>query len=137
MLANQLPLLTLADVQAPGTADVAEATASAKPYQSLKSVALQRNVATSEPVTGAPTASPKLSIVAFSDPNDLLSYPLPGWLQSENASISNVSISVVQSALYVPFLGWIYNPEPAHTGYAINDDVVDLILNGGKKNMGK
>jgi hypothetical protein len=131
MLANQLPLLTLGDVEP-------TETSRATPYKSLLSVAHRRQQATTEPAGGAAPENPKLAIIAFSDPNDLLSYPLPPWLNSsDDLAFSNVYISVVKKAYYIPLLGWIYNPEPAHTGYALNDDVVDLILNGGKADSAK
>jgi hypothetical protein len=128
MLANQLPLLTLGDVKAGE-----QTSAERKPYKSLLSVAKQRRAATTHPVTSTRPASSRLSIVAFSDPNDLLSYPIPAWLEySPEATFANVSISVATTAYYIPFVGWLWNPDTAHTAYGIEDDVVDLVLHGGK-----
>jgi hypothetical protein len=129
MLANQLPLLTLGDVKSP----VPSRAPAPKPYQSLLSVAKRRKAATTHPSTNAPPAAAKLSIVAFSDPNDLLSYPIPPWLEAnDEASFANVSISEATTAYYIPFVGWIWNPDTAHTAYGIDDHVVDMILNGAK-----
>lgn len=124
MLANQIPLLTLGDVKSKDQAH---------PYEALLSVAKRRKLAAATQPAELP-----LSIVAFSDPNDLLSFPIPTWLEtSPDATFANVSISVATTAYYIPFVGWILNPDTAHTAYGIRDNVVNLILNGGTGDVTK
>ena len=138
MLANQIPLLTLGDVPSPRqtTAPVNRDSA----YENLLAVARRRKhfaamqMPSSRPATSTqPTTQPAsaLSIVAVNDPNDVLSYPIPPWLEeSGEAHFANVSISVAKTAYYIPLLGWIVNPIKAHTGYGIDPRVVDLIIHG-------
>jgi hypothetical protein len=100
MLANQLPLLELGDLPSPGVGERASTQASAGAYQSLIAVARKRKAAANVP----------LWIVAISDPNDLLSYPLPPVLEnSGEANFSNVFISVAKTGIYIPFVGWLAN----------------------------
>jgi hypothetical protein len=137
MLANQVPLLTLGDIESPPRTNQASTT---MPYVNLRAVARIRKEAAT-PTTGATTQpqTPPLSIVAFSDPNDLFSYPIPCWLEeTHDAEFANVSISVARTAIFIPIpnVGWIMNPVKAHTGYGIDPRVVDLILHGGKATTG-
>ncbi len=139
MLANQLPLLTLGDVRPPREGARRPTT---RPYESVASVAQRREqgvrIATTQPGAQTRPAAPPLSVVAVSDPNDLLSYPIPPWLnQLGGARFANVSISVARTAYYVPYIGWVSNPLTAHTGYGIDDRVVQLIIEGGKPSKGK
>lgn len=81
-----------------------------------------------------------LDLIAFSDPNDILSYPLPTHYGDEYIDsrlcydITNVNISVakVQDAVGIKFA----NPVTAHLGYEDDDRIVALIANGlNKKKM--
>lgn len=77
----------------------------------------------------------RLDIYAFSDPNDLLSYPIPPHFAAERIdsricpSITNVSINVAKP---VDLLGIsdFANPLAAHTNYDHDDRVIDLIAFG-------
>lgn len=116
MRANQLPLLALAE-PAEGTSD---------PIKSLSKEV--------SPVRGA--ARFQRTVVAFSDPNDLLSYPLlgsayqgPAW---SNVKFADVLVSNARS-----WLGIIENPLSAHTAYAQNPDVARLILHGSDRGNAK
>jgi hypothetical protein len=75
------------------------------------------------------------SIVAFSDPNDILSYAIPQdfteqFLDSRLCiNITNININV--ASVFDAFgIGKIANPMEAHVGYSRDDRVVALIANG-------
>lgn len=83
----------------------------------------------------------KTSIVAFSDPNDLLSYALPNsfvekYLDSRLCvEVTNININIA-TVFDVFGLGEVANPLDAHVGYDTDDRVVTLIANGmGNKNI--
>jgi hypothetical protein len=85
----------------------------------------------------------KTPIIAFSDPNDLLSYALPkGFVEKYLDSrlcidVTNVNINV--ATIFDAFgLGKLANPLDAHIGYDTDDRVVALIANGiDSKNTAK
>ena len=77
----------------------------------------------------------KTNIIAFSDPNDLLSYALPHdfvkkYLDSRLCiDVTNVNINVAK--IYDAFgLGKLANPMDAHIGYDTDDRVIALIAKG-------
>jgi hypothetical protein len=77
----------------------------------------------------------KTPIIAFSDPNDLLSYALPpGFVEKYIDSrlctdVTNVNINVAH--IYDVFgLGNFANPMDAHIGYDTDDRVIALIAKG-------
>jgi hypothetical protein len=77
----------------------------------------------------------KTSIVAFSDPNDLLSYAIPQdftekFLDSRLCiNVTNININV--ASVFEAFgMGKIANPIEAHVGYSRDDRVVALIAEG-------
>ncbi len=77
----------------------------------------------------------KTSIIAFSDPNDLLSYALPPsfvdkYLDSRLcADVTNVNINIA-TVFDVFGLGQVANPLNAHLGYDTDDRVIALIAKG-------
>ncbi|NOR80581.1 MAG: hypothetical protein GQ529_07060, partial [Methyloprofundus sp.] len=77
----------------------------------------------------------KTSIIAFSDPNDLLSYAIPQHFAENNldsrlcAEITNINVNVAHVIDMFGF-GKFANPLTAHTGYDSDDRVVALIANG-------
>ena len=77
----------------------------------------------------------KTSIIAFSDPNDLLSYAIPpgfsdAYIDSRLCTeITNININIAH-IIDVLGLGEIANPMDAHTGYDTDDRVVALIAKG-------
>ncbi len=77
----------------------------------------------------------KTSIIAFSDPNDLLSYGIPqDFIQTHLdsrlcAEITNVTINIAH-VMDILGLGEFANPLTAHTGYDSDDRVVALIAKG-------
>ncbi|WKJ89146.1 hypothetical protein QZJ86_14075 [Methylomonas montana] len=77
----------------------------------------------------------KTSIIAFSDPNDLLSYAIPDdfvnkYLDSRLCfNVTNININVAR--VYDAFgLGKLANPMDAHIGYDTDDRVIALIAKG-------
>ncbi|MDD2761452.1 MAG: hypothetical protein PHH11_14325 [Methylomonas sp.] len=75
------------------------------------------------------------NIIAFSDPNDLLSYALPygfvnKYLDSRLCvNVTNININVAK--IYDAFgLGKLANPLDAHIGYDTDDRVIALIAKG-------
>jgi len=85
----------------------------------------------------------KMSLVAFSDPNDLLSYAIPhGFVDKYLDSrlcidVTNININVAK--IFDAFgLGKLANPLDAHVGYDKDDRVVALIAKGlGNNNTSK
>ena len=76
----------------------------------------------------------KTSIIAFSDPNDLLSYGIPPGYQEEYIDsrlcpdITNISINV-SPVIHVFGMSGV-RPGPAHMGYDQDDRVIALITHG-------
>jgi hypothetical protein len=76
----------------------------------------------------------KLTVVAFSDPNDLLSWSIPKWYQQlpdgkePFATYTNVYL---QNSTH--WFGFVENPAAAHTGYFVNKDVWRVIRCGSGK----
>ena len=70
-------------------------------------------------------------VVAFTDPNDLLSYEVApedfGGLSVVNVIVSN------SSSLF----GYVENPDTAHRGYSKNDAVLDILRCGSRKPLSK
>lgn len=85
----------------------------------------------------------KTPIIAFSDPNDLLSYAIPfgfadKYLDSRLCiEVTNININVAK--IFDAFgLGKLANPLEAHVGYDTDDRVVALIAKGvGNQNTNK
>ncbi|MEE9392303.1 MAG: hypothetical protein V3W41_07345 [Planctomycetota bacterium] len=76
---------------------------------------------------------PRVPIVAFSDPNDILSYDIPPWMKEAfPGRFVNVSHHVVKTGYWIPFFGAVASPERAHNFYGSDPKVVDLIVNGTK-----
>ena len=116
MLSNQLPMLQLGR-------ELPEVAATKADYcQSNGSKYASRMFA-------------ETSIVAFSDPNDLLSYAIPHdftekYLDSRLCiNVTNININIAK--VFDAFgLGKIANPMEAHVGYSKDDRVVALIARG-------
>ena len=74
-------------------------------------------------------------IIAFSDPNDLLSYAIPNgfvdkYLDSRLCTdVTNININVAKIINAFNF-GKVANPLEAHIGYDTDDRVVSLIAKG-------
>jgi hypothetical protein len=123
MLANQLPLLELSEVTNPLPLRHAADTA----VKELAKIRRQNKPRARQQQQPAPFA---LHLVAFSDPNDLLSYPLDKGSISGSTTVvySNVIVSVERSAI----LGVFAWPMTAHTGHEKSKVVMDLLAFGHK-----
>ena len=122
MLANQLPLLELSEVSNP----VPLAHASDTAVKALAEIRRQNKPKLRPQQPPAPLA---LHLVAFSDPNDLLSYPLDqNSVSGKTIKYSNVVVSVERSAI----LGVFAWPMTAHTGHEKSKVVMDLLAFGHK-----
>lgn len=71
---------------------------------------------------GRAAAQVEVFLVAFSDPNDLLTYELtvPTDRTTVNVRVSNVKT----------WVGWVANPDGAHRGYLGNSEVWKLMSCG-------
>ena len=78
--------------------------------------------------------SPTLDIIAFSDPNDLLSYSLPDWY-GRSAGLANVRVTNVFVKNSIRWFWLFENPAKAHSGYMTNDDVWKAIACGASSGM--
>ena len=68
----------------------------------------------------------RLAVVAFTDPNDLLSYRLlPARYAAPDVAVADVLVSNDTT-----WLGWIENPLTAHLDYLANPDVATMIACG-------
>jgi hypothetical protein len=111
MGANQLPLLTLADRAA---------------QAALIGDDGRRGDALSEFLDRQPRSLvPQITVVAFTDPNDLLSYRLLPKQYGSKAAIANVLVSNDKT-----YFGYLENPYTAHTTYLENNDVTKAIVCG-------
>lgn len=120
MAANQIPLLQTAE-QVPQAG--ASLTMQAAPPDSLAQLLAKRRATTRERRT--PVGGP-LVLIAFTDPNDVLSYTLPPErYRAQGAQVHNVLVSNAKT-----YFGWLENPVDAHLGYLPNPDVGSLITCG-------
>ncbi len=123
MLANQLPLLELSEVSNPLPIRRESNTA----VKALAEIRRRHKPGARLQRQQAPLA---LHLVAFSDPNDLLSYPLDQGSISGSAIVySNAVVSVERSAI----LGVFAWPLTAHTGHDKSKLVMDLLAFGHKE----
>ncbi|HEX8405195.1 MAG TPA: hypothetical protein VF670_11300, partial [Duganella sp.] len=123
MAANQIPLLSLADQQiAPagaGAAPVRQAVPA--PPDSLQ-LLLQGRLARQN----RSLVDRSLTLVAFTDPNDVLAYTLPAQRHtSANVTVYNILVSNAPT-----YLGLLERPDRAHRNYLTNPDVGRLIACG-------
>ena len=120
MAANQIPLLQTAEQQLPAQAGMAM---QAVPPDSLQRLLQWRQGRSKD---GRSAAIGALTLIAFTDPNDLLSYILPPErYRQHGAIVHNVLVSNART-----YFGWFENPLPAHLGYLANPDVGSLISCG-------
>ncbi len=123
MFANQLPLLQLSDVKP--TSATFQAQASLAPVASKLDRFLRSRMAARQAVVGgAPAAQAPIEVVAFTDPSDLLSYPL------EHDNAPNDQVINVIYPVATRWLGLFANPLKAHTGYDSDAKVLSLVVCG-------
>jgi hypothetical protein len=135
MLANQLPILALAR-PAPDSPDKpAGAAASPTPSMatalSVLSNARTRHHSRQQEKGESSTFESPIGLIAFTDPNDLLSYRIPPSdtaILGSGASVINVIASNADS-----YLGLVESPLPAHEAYNLNNDVLRLLFSGSSR----
>jgi hypothetical protein len=135
MLANQLPILALARPALVQAASINDLSASKTPAMatalSVLSEAQARHRDKQRRDPQLSLAEPKLSLVAFTDPNDLLSYRL---LPNDPAVVGSATrvVNVITSNADTYF-GQVGNPLTAHEGYDLNKDVLRLLFGGSAR----
>lgn len=155
MVSNQVPLLdaagafvdeerppsppgvpppAVAAAAAPARTISASAPAALGAFAQARAVAAARPAPPPAPPGVAPSPPPAppttgpLTLVAFSDPNDLLSYHLvPGQLGGNSSEFRFVNVAVSNDVTY---FGWLERPDTAHCGYAWNASVLGLLIQG-------
>jgi hypothetical protein len=80
-----------------------------------------------------PTKLPVLDIVAFSDTDDILSWPIPAWYMG--GQICAPKLRIVNAYVHntTRWFGLVANPGAAHSGYFTNPDVWNLMRCGAKE----
>ena len=124
MFANQIPLLQLGETRA------AVEPGHQKPVQQFLEMR-QQGVKARE---NLPAATNVLWVLAVTDPNDLLSYPLqpPNFMTDSHTDIRFGNVFVCNApALF----GWVANPLDAHEDYFTNTKLVKLLINGYHKRV--
>ena len=116
LAANQIPLLNLGQTTT-GPSPAGDVFELLDWLQALRREILGPGV--------APTAVPKPVVVAFTDPNDLLSYRLTDAQYGNDYTVVNVAVSNART-----WLGLFSNPYTAHTTYLENPEVMSLIVQG-------
>jgi hypothetical protein len=137
MFANQIPLLELSELKPrAGALAAAPSVESAKLNAFLDRVRRWRAAHAARPPAGAgpeaaPSAAKPLEIVAFTDPNDLLSYELSrrNYRQAD-ADPHAFETSNVLYPNATAWLGLFADPLTAHTGYSDDPEVLDLVSCG-------
>ncbi|APD86541.1 hypothetical protein BM527_10835 [Alteromonas sp. Mex14] len=129
MMANQIALLNTGDLVNKAPKTLSEKMAS--DYDVLHSILDDGTI-------DARNANPKKRVIAFSDPNDLLSYPIDESSVGElKGQYANVAISVAKKTYKVPVPGvykyGVVNYLQAHTGYVHDEVVSDYLLFGTSK----
>ncbi len=138
MLANHLPLLKLARLPSRvGMGSVDEARAHTvlaggglDGFLEVCEEARARRERKGVEVFARGTFRGRVMFVAFTDPNDLLSYAIPTWFAcgyaAKDAHFVNVISSVAKPAWFEVFV----SPLTAHTAYPDDDRVLSIIVCG-------
>ena len=134
MLANQLPLLGLSEFKLPESGEVLELQRydadKEKPLNPSDPKLEEKGITLPYALDNLLKKS-TMSVVAFSDPNDPLSYPLPKYFSDRyEHRFSNVTVSIAK----IGYLGIFANPIKAHTDYHNNNKVINLIACGREDN---
>jgi hypothetical protein len=131
MLANQLPILALARPALTQAAPTTDTNVSKTPAMATAlSVLSDARVRHHGKHPNEPQA-PKLSLVAFTDPNDLLSYRL---LPNDPAVVgADTKVVNVITSNADTYFGKVENPLSAHTTYNQNPDALRLLFGGSAR----
>ena len=121
MAGNQLPILALAEQEVAQRGQRQDSSAVQEPDALRRFLELRRRQSAPRAETFA-----RLAVVAFTDPNDLLSYRLlPARYAAQDVAVADVLVSNART-----WLGLLENPMPAHLDYLMNPQVADLIACG-------
>src|SRR5262249_20382127 len=125
MFANQIPLLRLGETNALPESGPAEKSKTVEQFVQIRQESVKQ-----APVEAAGLLTPELRVIAVTDPNDLLSYPLQrsDLFTSTRPRFGNVFVCNAPS-----FLGLIANPVDAHEGYFENQKLINLLIRGYKQ----
>lgn len=124
MLANQLPLLQLSHLPpASGECEVPTQNSLRDLLLLTKDLKVTRTLSPALPFT----------VIAVSDPNDLLSYPIPKSFAEEIACKDARFVNVITEIARPFALGMFANPLKAHTGQMDNPFIVRLLEYGYSK----
>ncbi|MBW8363351.1 MAG: hypothetical protein K0M39_02210 [Rhizobium sp.] len=118
MGANQMPILALADQGLDGSQSTLANSPNYPKDALAELIAMKR-------LRAATVTAPPPRVVAFTDPNDALSYILAPAKQVANYDVVDVLVSNDNT-----YLGLLENPYPAHVGYLANPEVMRLIACG-------
>jgi hypothetical protein len=125
MIANQIPLEDQASDTSVGIAGIAKSLPSSENMTIHRMLKLMRRIRKEhygEP--GVPGENDIFTIVAFSDPNDLLSQDLNSNFVSDDAThIINVTVSNADT-----YFGYLELPNLAHCGYGGNQKVINMVI---------
>jgi hypothetical protein len=122
MAGNQLPILSLSEQDIErlpgGPSPVPGSTAAPDALQRFLELRRQ------SPLRAEPVA--RLAVVAFTDPNDLLSYRLlPARYAAPDVAVADALVSIDTT-----WMGLIENPVSAHLDYLAHPDVAEIIACG-------
>jgi len=123
MGANQIPILSLAEQ------NIAHRAPGFLPEDAPPTDSLQRFLRTMRTPPLAGREFSKMTLVAFTDPNDLLSYRL----QASRYAGPSVEIADVLVSNASTYFGFLERPDTAHKGYRSNTDVATNIACGRPK----
>jgi hypothetical protein len=127
MGANQLPILGLADQTIPGGPSPSAFGENRQRPDSLQNLL---NMKKPTPDKREETPLLNITVIAFTDPNDLLSYRLmPSRYDRGNVKIADIIVSNAST-----YFGLFENPLDAHMGYRDNTDVAAIIACGHPRN---
>jgi len=128
LLSNQVPLLDSADPPGGATRETPVFLSRVGISVARAFALLARARDRSPPAGGAPEGP--LTAVAFSDPNDLLSYRLvPAYLGDHPRHFRIVNVIVSNAATY---LDYVERPDLGHCVYAWNPQVLAMLAEGHK-----
>jgi hypothetical protein len=131
MLANQLPILALARPALVQAASTTDPTASKTPAMATALSVLSDARVHHHEKHSDESQPPKLSLVAFTDPNDLLSYRL---LTNDSAVVgADTRVVNVITSNDTSYFWEVENPLTAHEGYHLNKDALRLLFGGSAR----
>jgi hypothetical protein len=75
----------------------------------------------------------QLTIVAYSDPSDLLTYPIVPTIKQFSSGTTKLNAIDVMVTNCMPILGLFINPKKAHTGHFENKTLMKYLVEGTKQ----